>query len=564
MIASTDVVTDNRAENERELAKRTEEIQNWSGAALAALDEEMKLELKYLILEELRIDLLCTEVLGYTLEDFHLEILMLCMTVMSERGEGLLEAPRGFGKSTIGTTAFAIFLILLNRDILILITSSTAGKAEGFLQEIKAHFEYNEVLREIFGDYVNPKGWNNTSIFVKGRKTIAKEGTVTAYGQSGQVVSKHYDVILNDDPVNEDNARTKLRRDKLEDWLHTSLGPTLKPEGFMMTTGTRYHPEDSLGKIEEKAKARIKEIAKKKQAGTFVASDYSEPPLRILKLKAILDEGKSRERSLWEDRFPLAKLKDIKRKMGSIRFGGQMQQETDLMKGKMIKEKDIMWYRRDDVNTAKLHIYQGLDLAAGKDVNNDRFAFVTKGYDPFTNRAYTLDLVHGQFSFRDQMALVLWKTGKSIEEIVEIMGYKNLTYEHLEEQIHNYMPESCWPFALRQWPQVRRIGIESNAYQKVLPMTITEMWTTIPIIMINSRIDKETRITKYSPRFENHQEFFPDDGSADILRDEAISFPDGDFDDLIDAHELCNSVKDMMWDNEDEDDEEGEVGARAF
>lgn len=554
---------ESRLLTDEELALRGKEIHDWSGAQLASYDDDMKIELKYLILEELRIDLLCTEVLGYTLEEFHWQILELCMEVMSERGEGLLEAPRGFGKSTIGTTAFAIFLILINRDITILVTSSTAGKAEGFLQEIKAHFEHNELLREIFGNYVNNKDWNTTSIFVRGRKTIAKEGTVSAYGQSGQVVSKHYDVILNDDPVNEDNARTKLRRDKLEDWLHTSLGPTLKPEGFQMTTGTRYHPEDSLGKIEEKAKARIKEIADRKRVGTFDSTEYAEPPLRILKLQAIVNHGRSNESSLWEDRFPLSKLKDIKRKMGSIRFGGQMQQETNLMKGKMIKDKDIMYYKRDNINTADLHIYQGLDLAAGKDVTNDKFAYVTKGYDPFTNNAYTLDLIHGQFSFRDQMALVLWKSGKNIDQIKDMCGYKTLSYKHLEEQVRNFMPESCWPYALRQWPQVRRIGIESNAYQRVLPMTITEMWTTIPIIMINSRIDKETRITKYSPRFENHQEFFPEDGSADILRDEAIAFPDGDFDDLIDAHELCNSVKDLTYDSEDEE-EDGDIDAKAF
>lgn len=535
--------------------ERAEAIKRESLARLALLDTELKTLLKHEIKVNCRVDLLATEVLGYSLEDFHMQIILFYIQVMSERGEGLVEAPRGFGKSTIGTTTFAIFLVLINPNIRILITSSTASKAEGFLQEIKAHFEYNEVLREIFGDYVNQKGWTSNMIHVRPRTLIAKEGTISAFGQSGQVVSKHYDVILNDDPVNEDTARTRLRRDKLKDWIYTSLFPTLMPEGFMVTTGTRYHPEDFFGHMEEVAKSIS---SNKKSSGQ---KDSITKPLRILKLKAIIDEGKSTERSLWESRFPLEKLKELKRKMGSIRFGGQMQQETDLMKGKIIKEKDIQWFKREKLNTSRLQIYMGVDLAAGRKDTNDKFALVTKGYDPFTNKAYTLDIVHGQFSFREQVTLALWKAGKSIREIEAVTGYRNLSVKHLEEIIALNMPEEARKFALKQWPQVIRIGIEAVSYQTVLPDELITMWATMPIVKVKALKDKPTRITKYSPRFENELEYLPEDGSADILKDELIAFPDGDFDDLADAHEICNQVRDMVFSDEEEEED---VSVKVF
>lgn len=485
---------------------------------------------------------------------------------MNERGKGLLEAPRGFGKSTIGTTTFAIFLILINPDIRILITSSTATKAEGFLQEIKAHFEYNPVLIELFGEYKpsDDRKWSSKEIQVAKRQLIAKEGTIMALGQSGQVVSKHFDVIINDDAVNEDTARTKTRREKLKDWIYTSMMPTLMSDGIVLTTGTRYHPEDLFGYMEKNERIRIKQLQTKKKLGKDTSEEEAELPLRILKLKAIIDEGKSGERSLWPTKFPLAKLKSRKREMGSIRFGGQMQQETDLMKGKIIKDKDIQWYDRDKIDTSKLKIYMGMDLAAGKDVHNDKFALVVKGYDPFTMNGYTLDYVHGQFSFRDQMAIVLWKAGKSIYEIKDLMGYKTLTYEHLEEQIEIHMPERAQPFALRQWKNVIRIGIEGNAYQKVLPDTIVEMWADIPIIKIHTSVDKITRLTTYSPRFENNQEYLADDGSQDEIKDELIAFPDAEHDDIPDAHEICNKVSGYNYHDDDEDEDNEDDGSYVF
>ncbi len=67
----------------------------------------------------------------------------------SEARETCLQlAPRGFGKSTILTITRAVYEILRNPNIRILIASNTQLQAEVFLREIKFHLEHNPRVLE--------------------------------------------------------------------------------------------------------------------------------------------------------------------------------------------------------------------------------------------------------------------------------------------------------------------------------------------------------------------------------------------------------------------------------
>ena len=519
---------------------------------IASLLTEDQIRLKTAIVDEDRIDLFVTEVLGFDLEPFHLEILKLTVKLYRESGEGLLLAPRGFGKSTIGTVAFALWLVCVKPNIRILINSSSAGKAQNFMRQIKLHLEQNPNLIAMFGEQYNDKHWNNNEIVVKTRTEILKEPTISAHGWSGAVVGNHYDVHLIDDLVNEDNARTKGQREKLKDWYYMSLDPTLEPHGFRLNTGTRYHYDDLYGHFIEQAKA---EKMEQEHAMMEEASDEEDVrPLRVLRLKAIQDDNTS----LWENKFPIRKLLRKKSRMGSIRFNAQFQNETDLMKGKVFKEEYFRFYKRDEIHVPDLEIYQGVDLAIGQKQENDYFALVTKGYDPMTNFAYTLDVVHGRYTFRDQMILILWKAGKDLDEIKSILGIPDLPVKHIIK-LFKGQPKH----AKRQYDTVKKIGIESVAYQKVLPEELIMRTRDLPIFQIQQKLDKKSRLEKYSARWENGMEFLPEDNSCVNLVEELLLFDDGEHDDLPDAHEICNRVASLNFEFEDED-EDDEVTARVF
>ena len=186
--------------------------------------------------------LVCKYITRRDIEELHKSV----MDNISSSDMTLDLAPRGHGKSTVGDVDFCITTILRNPNIRIMIGSKTQTQAEAFLKEIRSHFEQNEELIRVFGDWKTGKTnvWNDREFTVNKRTTIKKEATVTALGASGAVISKHFDIIIGDDLVGLENARTERQRSNLKEWFYSSLVPTLEPDGQLHILGTRYNPLD--------------------------------------------------------------------------------------------------------------------------------------------------------------------------------------------------------------------------------------------------------------------------------------------------------------------------------
>lgn len=287
-------------------------------------------------------------------------------------------APRGFGKSTIGDITYCIWRIIQNRNIRILIVSNTQSQAEAFLREIKHHLEYNMRLIEIYGTFKSKK-WTESELIVKGRTTSAKEGTVTALGASGAVISKHFDVIIADDLVDFENARTQLQRNKLNDWYSTALLPCLEPDGHLHILGTRYHPTDLYQKFLDN-----------EQYHTNIQS-------------AIQPDGAS----LWEVKFNVNTLQSLKHELGSIIFNMQYQNDVELAKqGRIFQYNWFNFYICEDLPPiAALDIYMGVDLAISKKETADYFVIMILGISK-TNDIYVLDILHERLSFLEQITAI--------------------------------------------------------------------------------------------------------------------------------------------------------------
>ncbi len=204
-----------------------------------------------------RIDLLASVVLGYEVMPFH-GMMLRWQFLHPDNQQWMF---RGAGKTSLLTVVKAIHILCKCRDIRILISSKTVGNAEGFLKEIKAHLEGTPRLVELFGEFYDPHRvgkWDNREIEVVGRKTKAKEASITCVGVEGTVVSRHYDVLISDDIIDEDNARTKRMRDLVQTWYYKTLLPCLEPFsdrvphcGEHHRHGTRYHYDDLYGHLQE-------------------------------------------------------------------------------------------------------------------------------------------------------------------------------------------------------------------------------------------------------------------------------------------------------------------------
>src|SRR5262249_17254169 len=149
----------------------------------------------------------------YDVRPFHQQLIAF---QESARDTCLQLAPRGYGKSTILTITRIIYEIVKNPNIRILIAANTQLQAEVFLREIKAHFERNERVKEYFGNFASEDKWDTREIIVAPRTSTAKESTITCVGVGGPVASRHYDIIIADDLVDEENSRTETQRDRVK------------------------------------------------------------------------------------------------------------------------------------------------------------------------------------------------------------------------------------------------------------------------------------------------------------------------------------------------------------
>ena len=410
-------------------------------------------------------------------------------------------APRGHGKSTIGDVDFCITKVLRNPDIRIMIGSKTQTQASAFLKEIRTHFEQNVNLIRIFGDWKKSRDnvWNDKEFTVNRRTVIKKEATVSALGASGAVVSKHFDIIIGDDLVGFENARTEAQRKVLKEWFYSSLYPTLEPDGEIHILGTRYSPMDLY-----------EDLIKSK--------NYKVNVQQALTVK----DGQ--EYSLWESKFSLEKLRSIREEAGLIIFNMQYQNNTELAKGKIFKYKYFKHFEEYDIDYdlnrvrvkvldsqgvpywIPVRIYMGADLAISEDEtsNNDYFVLTVIGVDKNKN-VYVLDYLKERLTFNAQLNAIL-------------------------------------DYGKNKFPMVERIGVETVQYQKSLAQEIRRL-SLLPVINIQTSKDKVTRAMRRSALFENGKVWFRI--GMDDLEECLLLFPEVDHDDLFDGLDFALTVADQ-------------------
>ena len=440
--------------------------------------------LRRAIIEHDRIDLLATEILGYELQPFHLAMLLF----QFQHSQSLQLSYRGCGKTKMCTITKAIHYLLKNPNLRILIVSKTAGNAKKFLAEIKMHFESNERLIEVFGPYYDPTKvtkWDETEIRVLPRTSSEAQPSIIVSGAvDTAVASQHVDVILSDDLVEEDGARTKHMRDKLRTWFYQTLDPCLEApdpkvphRGEHHVIGTRYHFDDLYGHLIEN------ELAEHHQ---------------------IIPAEDENGNSPWPERHPPEWFEAKKKRYGVIIYRAQYLCDTEAMKGEVFSYDDCQLIEDSQIPD-DLKIFQGNDLAVSEKAKRDnaQYANVTIGEDKAGN-IYVLDYHLAHLSFPKQIKIGL-------------------------EMYDQHDPI--------------RAGVESNAYQKAFYQQVKHLDKDRRFIPIHTDKDKMTRALKLTPLFEGKRVFFRK--NMETLIDQFVLFPGYRYRDGLDAFDLANRARKM-------------------
>jgi predicted phage terminase large subunit-like protein len=431
--------------------------------------------LKRQIVENNRIDILATVVLGYDIQPFHLAMLRWQFV----HPESLQLVFRGAGKSTVCTITKCIHYLCKDRNLRILIASKSTGNSQGFLKEIKGHLEENQKLIDIFGPFYDPREvpkWDDREIEVLGRTKRTKESTITCVGVDGTIVSKHYDIIMSDDLVDEDNSRTEHVRGRTRTWYYQTLLPTLEPpdprvqhRGDHHHLGTRYHYDDLWGHLQDNE-----------------LKDHTQI------IRALDDE----DRSPWPEKYPPKWFKKKKKAAGTIIFNAQYQNDTEAMKGEIFQYDDCQQINDDEIPTG-LRKFMGVDLAISEKEKADKFAMAVIGVDKADN-IYVLDYYEDHLRFADQTKAIL-------------------------RFYRQHDPIRC--------------AIETNQYQEAQYQTLKDEDKRLRLKSVKTIKDKVTRAWKLSAHFEDKRMFFRKNMGP--LIDALVLFPSFRYKDGFDALDLA-------------------------
>lgn len=227
-------------------------------AAPADSVEELRQRLRALCKKNLYF--LCKAILGYADMTMHThwKFSKFIQDLDNKRTVDLL--PRGCFKTSIGTIGFAIWLLINNPNLFILIANQTAGNAQTMLEEIEAHLDgTNPLMAWLFPEMIKPgprwKPWSSNRMTVPNRTVVSGTASVSTIGVGGKPESKHHHVIIKDDLIGRKAMMSQLEMMEAIAWNDYSESLFVDSgKGIERMHGTRWSLSDLYNIILEDPK----------------------------------------------------------------------------------------------------------------------------------------------------------------------------------------------------------------------------------------------------------------------------------------------------------------------
>jgi hypothetical protein len=471
--------------------------------------------------------------------------------------------PRDHGKSTHLSIGYPLWRIAKDHNLRILIISRTAGIAESFLSAIVSNINFNDKYKA-FAKSIDPTGegvkprfkgntrqiedWSGKSITIDRDDVSLKDPTIAATGLFGQILSRRADIIIMDDVVDQQNSMTEDQRQKVVDWVETTVLPVLVPGGTMIYLGNTWHQDDIVSRfmrdprfiVQKRHGAIISDATNTEmwqKWGALMLNITVPPKERFAQAdtfyeanRAVMDEG---TKVLWPERHPYQKLY-LTRLLNPYVFARMYQCDPSDRPDQVIKDA---WIERALKKGAKLRFQDqpheknfiemsaaGMDLAIGQEEQHDDTALVyldliRHGYEGVDDGDYILRQIHkGHYTPREQRQIA----------------------------------KTAW--ASHQIPSIR---VESNSYQMSLSMDLRD--DGVPITAYSTggeKFDPEIGINSLAIILENGQLVIPSDATdprtvmlATQLANSMRAFPDGHTgDDLMALWFAYSEIRKLMGD----------------
>ena len=404
----------------------------------------------------------------------------------------LLLAPRDHGKSTVINYEWPVHEICRNPDVRILQISKTQGQAKKFLALVSEELTTNQKLIKDFSldgnSFKSNQGWRSDFIFVKRNKKM-KDPTLEACGVEGAITGGHFDIIIADDIIDEENTKTAERMTNVLNWFFGTIGQLAEPHTIIFLVGTRKHYADLYNHIMTKKKGyRVhidRAIVKWPTQWTYLVDRKTEQVIGV--------ETEGTYKVLWPEKWNIKTLLLDRLNSGRVLFDREKQNDPTGMRGRFFNKEWLQYY----IEMPEFRmIVQGMDLAISENPDADYTVLLTLGIT-MKNKIYILDYTREHLTFDQQVKLLLHKH--------------------------------------QQWSP-NTIYIEKNQYQQALYQHIRDN-STLPVVPVQTVKDKATRMLGISPYFEQRRIYIRD--TMVEFEKEYLQFPKSEHDDILDALDIA-------------------------
>ena len=226
--------------------------------------------------------LFAKEALKFDIEPHH----VLMKEALMKYDRLLMLMHPGSGKSWICSYAYPLWVSLNDSNERIAVLTKSDRRSADWNMQLSRALLYNPVINEVYHELIpeKPDRWNASAI-VLNRTINHKEPSISTTGYGGQIESLRERVMILDDVIDEEIARSGIENANVKERFVRVIEPRLEPGGKIVVVGTPFGPNDLYAYLQQR-------------------EDY-----HVLKLPA-LDANNN---PLWPKRFSYEALMKIKR-----------------------------------------------------------------------------------------------------------------------------------------------------------------------------------------------------------------------------------------------------------
>lgn len=394
------------------------------------------------------------------------------MAIKKRNKNIIVKSPRFHAKSQCFTTNYALYELYKNPNARIMIVSANQEIATAFVRQIMNNLENNHDLIDTYGDLKpedDVKKWGEKA-FLVARTSFDKDPSVVGIGAGGKIISRRADIIIVDDLLDIDNARTPTMRKKTLEWFENVLLPVLEDNGRLVVVGTPWYRDDLYDHLMKHPSFDIRlKLKALLYHPKYVRKDKGEVryiPYKLHEFPQSLDVGtvfspdlmikyklydRLKAGVLWENKWSFKNLMEKRGQMSMASFMRQylnepMSEEEKVFKDETVKEileqgkaKTLVssWDNSTDgeehsFGYGHLIISVGVDLAISKKTTADNSAISVWGMDD-RRRRILLWLEYGKWSPDEikQRVLDVNERFKPVKIVVENVAFQDMLRQDL-------------------------------------------------------------------------------------------------------------------------------------